>query len=270
MRQHLALFVVASLAVFASALTSAQMKPWNNAGLAPGGPAGPSAPAPRRDLSGTWDAGTGGIQPTGHVAAPFTARGEQMARANKPGNGTRIVSVTDDNDPLSTMGDPTGFPRIVLYELRPFQIVQTPNQVLMLYMFEKRWRVIWTDGRQLPKDPDPRWYGYSVGRWEDDYTLVVQTIGMDERTWLDNAGNPHSFDLRVEERYHRVNRDTLELTVTIDDPTAYAKPWTPRTGLPMKLMPPDTDLREWICAPSEAAAYRKVVDEQNKIATEKK
>jgi hypothetical protein len=264
MRQHLALFVVASLAVFASALTSAQMKPWNNAGLAPGVPAGPSAPAPRRDLSGTWDAGTGGIQPTGHIAAPFTARGEQMARANKPGNGTRIVSVTDDNDPLSTMGDPTGFPRIVLYELRPFQIVQTPNQVLMLYMFEKRWRVIWTDGRALPTDPDPRWYGYSVGRWVDDYTLVVQTVGTDDRTWLDNAGNPHSNSLRTEERYHRVNQGTLELTVTLDDPLVYTKPWMPIDKLTIRLMPNGTDLMEMIPSASEAAAYRRVIASQAK------
>jgi hypothetical protein len=264
MRQHLALFVVASLAVFASALTSAQMKPWNNAGLAPGVPAGPSAPAPRRDLSGTWDAGTGGIQPTGHIAAPFTARGEQMARANKPGNGTRIVSVTDDNDPLSTMGDPTGFPRIVLYELRPFQIVQTPNQVLMLYMFEKRWRVIWTDGRALPTDPDPRWYGYSVGRWVDDYTLVVQTVGTDDRTWLDNAGNPHSNSLRTEERYHRVNQGTMELTVTLDDPLVYTKPWMPLDKLTIRQMPNGTDLMEMIPSASEAAAYKRVIARQAK------
>jgi len=240
------------------------MKPWNNAGLAPGGPAGPSAPAPRRDLSGTWDAGTGGIQPTGHVAAPFTARGEQMARANKPGNGTRIVSVTDDNDPLSTMGDPTGFPRIVLYELRPFQIVQTPNQVLMLYMFEKRWRVIWTDGRALPTDPDPRWYGYSVGRWVDDYTLVVQTVGTDDRTWLDNAGNPHSNSLRTEERYHRVNQGTMELTVTLDDPLVYTKPWMPLDKLTIRQMPNGTDLMEMIPSASEAAAYRRVIASQAK------
>jgi len=264
MRQHLALFVVASLAVFASALTSAQMKPWNNAGLAPGVPAGPSAPAPRRDLSGTWDAGTGGIQPTGHIAAPFTARGEQMARANKPGNGTRIVSVTDDNDPLSTMGDPTGFPRIVLYELRPFQIVQTPKQVLMLYMFEKRWRVIWTDGRALPTDPDPRWYGYSVGRWVDDYTLVVQTVGTDDRTWLDNAGNPHSNSLRTEERYHRVNQGTMELTVTLDDPLVYTKPWMPLDKLTIRQMPNGTDLMEMIPSASEAAAYKRVIARQAK------
>ena len=264
MRQHLALLIVASLAVFTSAVTLAQMKPWNNSGLGPGVPAGPSAPAPRRDLSGTWDAGGGGIQPTGHVAAPFTARGEQMARANKPGNGTRIVSVTDDNDPLSTMGDPTGFPRIVLFELRPFQIVQTPNQVLMLYMFEKRWRVIWTDGRALPTDPDPRWYGYSVGRWVDDYTLVVQTVGTDDRTWVDNAGNPHSNSLRTEERYHRVNQGTMELTVTLDDPLVYTKPWMPLDKLLIRLMPNGTDLMEMIPSASEAAAYKRVIASQAK------
>src|SRR5437867_6325897 len=102
-----------------------------------------------------------------------------MAKANKPGNGPRIADVSEDNDPLSTLGDPAGFPRILLYELRPFQIVQTTNQVLMFYMFEKVWRVIWTDGREIPKDPDPRWYGYSVGRWEDDYTFVVQSFGLE-------------------------------------------------------------------------------------------
>ena len=62
--------------------------------------------------------------------------------------------------------------------------------MLMLYMFEQRWRTIWTDGRALPQDPEPRWYGYSVGKWEDERTFVVQTIGLDEQTWLDNAGNP--------------------------------------------------------------------------------
>jgi hypothetical protein len=234
------------------------MQPWNNAGLsAP--PSGPSGPAPRRDLSGTWDAGFAGVQPTGHMAAPFTALGEQMAKANKPGNGTRLVQVTDDNDPLSTMGDPTGFPRIILYELRPFQIVQTSNQVLILYMFEKRWRVIWTDGRALPANPDPRWYGYSVGRWVDDSTLVVNTVGTDDRTWLDNAGNPHSNSLRVEERYHRVNQRMMELTVTLTDPLVYTKPWVPVDKMQINLMPNGSDLMEMIPSASEAAAYRRVI-----------
>ena len=258
MRPHLIVFVAASVAVFAAALPHAQMKPWNNPGLS-GPSSGPAGPAPRRDLSGTWDAGNAGIQPTGHVAAPFTPLGEQMAKANNPGNGTRLVQVTDDNDPLSTMGDPTGFPRIVLYELRPFQIVQTSNQVLILYMFEKRWRVIWTDGRALPTNPDPRWYGYSVGRWVDDSTLVVNTVGTDDRTWLDNAGNPHSNSLRVEERYHRVNQRTMELTVTLDDPVVYTKPWVAVDKMPINLMPNGSDLMEMIPSASEAAAYRRVI-----------
>jgi hypothetical protein len=263
MRPRLVVLVVTAVAVLAAALPHAQVKPWNNAGLS-GPPSGPAGPAPRRDLSGTWDAGNAGIQPTGHVAAPFTPRGEQMAKANKPGNGSRLVSVNDDNDPLSTMGDPTGFPRIVLYELRPFQIVQTSNQVLILYMFEKRWRVIWTDGRALPTNPDPRWYGYSVGRWVDDSTLVVNSVGTDDRTWIDNAGNPHSNSLRVEERYHRVNQQKMELTVTLDDPEVYTKPWMAVDKLPINLMPNGSDLMEMIPSASEAAAYRRVIASQAK------
>jgi hypothetical protein len=273
MRKRLIVSIVASIAALISAPGLSLAQTWDSAGLPQSAfvpsPA-TSAPAPRRDLSGIWDAGSAGISGPGHVASPFTPWAAERLKEMKPGNGPRAVHESEINDPLNTLCDPAGFPRTVLYELRPTQIVQTPNQVLILYLYERRWRVIWTDGRPLPTDPDPRWYGYSVGRWEDDYTFVVQTVGMDERTWLDNAGNPHSADLRVEERYHRVNRDWLELTVTIDDPTAYTKPWTPRNKLPLKMMPPDTDLREWICAASEAAAYRKVVDEQNRLATEKK
>src|SRR5438876_6649365 len=116
------------------------------------------------------------------------------------------------------------------------EIVQLPDRVVQFWEWTNVWRTIWTDGRQLPKDPDPRWYGYSVGKWEDDYTFVVQSNGTDERTWLDNAGSPHSNELRVEERYRRVNMNTLELTVTIDDPKAYTKPWVARNKLTMRLM----------------------------------
>ena len=186
-----------------------------------------------------------------------------MVSRNKPGNGPRAGTVAEINDPLSTLGDPTGFPRIVNFELRPFQIVQTPTQVLMLYMFEHRWRVIWTDGRPLPKDPDPRWYGYSVGRWEDDYTFVVDTVGMRQNTWVDNSGDPHSYDLRVQERYHRVNRTTLELTVVINDPQIYTKPWMSRNRLVMRLMP-TTDLMEMIPSASEAQLYRESISSLTK------
>ena len=240
---------------------------WNSSGLSRESfnqKQAPSGPAPRRDLTGIWDSGPVGVQPTGHVTPPLTAWGQEKLKEIKPGNGPRAVTEEFINDPLSINCDPTGFPRQIMYEFRPSQIIQTPNQIVIFYMFGKTWRVIWTDGRELPKNPEPRWYGYSVGRWEDDYTFVVQTVGMDERTWLDNAGNPHSENMRVEERYHRADRDTLEMTVTIDDPTAYTKPWIAYEKLPLKLMPADTDFREQICSPTEAAAYKKLVDTQKK------
>jgi hypothetical protein len=249
--------VVASL----TRMVGGQILPWNNPGMAQGQnqlQTGPPASAPKRDLAGIWDAGGAGIGARGAAPAPLTPWGEALGKTHKAGDGIRQSPIEEINDPLSTMGDPEGFPRNLLFELRPFQIVHTPNQVLMLYMFEKRWRVIWTDGRQLPKDPDPRWYGYSVGRWEDDSTFVVDSNGTDERTWLDNAGNPHSTEMKVEERYHRVNANTLELTVTIDDPKAYTKPWVARNKLPLRLMPPNTDLMEMIPSATEAAAYKKV------------
>ena len=262
MAKRFTVFIIGSAAALTlSSVMRGQSQPWNNSGLAQSAnqqQTRPAAPAPRRDLTGIWDAGGAGIGARGYMTPPLTPWGEALGKTHKSGDGARMVPVEEINDPLSTMGDPEGFPRNLLFELRPFQIVQTPNQVLMLYMFEKRWRVIWTDGRQLPRDPDPRWYGYSVGKWEDDYTFVAQSVGMDERTWLDNAGNPHSNEMHVEERYHRVDENTLELTVTIDDPKAYTKPWVPRNKLPLRLMPPDTDLMEMIPSASEAAEYRKV------------
>jgi hypothetical protein len=224
--------------------------------------AGKPAPIPRRDLSGIWGPENilEGIAPTGVKShAPFTQAGEEIANnVYKPGDGPRRVPIGQVNDPLDSC-DPAGFPRNLLFELRPFQAVQTSKQVLMTYQYQRVWRVIWTDGRELPKDPDPRWYGYSVGKWEDDYTFVVQTVATDERTWLDNAGDPHSADMRVEERYHRVDRDTMELTVKIDDPKIYTQPWLARDKLRLKLLPADTDILEMICAPSEAEQYKKTM-----------
>jgi hypothetical protein len=262
--------VITVVALLSSAAAVAQT--WNSPGLSEEDikATPPDGPAPRRDLTGIWDAGFAGIgiaeQEAAREAAraPFTSLGEQMAQRNRPGNGPRMAKVAEINDPLSTLGDPSGFPRLVTYELRPLQIVQTPNQVLMLYMFEKRYRVIWTDGRELPQNPDPRWYGYSVGRWEDDSTFVVDTVGMDDRTWLTNSGDPHSTDLRVQERYRRVNQTTLELTVVITDPKVYTKPWMMRNRLPLRLMPPDTDLMEMIPSASEAQAYQRVISSQTK------
>ena len=226
-----------------------------------------SDPAPRRDLSGTWEPANGFLDGLGGAGAkampedgkpehqlPFTPLGLEAYRRTKPTIGPRMVVTAETNDPVAFC-DPQGFPRENLFQLRTTQIVQTPVSVVILYQFDRIWRVIWTDGRELPKDPEPRWFGYSVGKWADDYTLVVETAGIDERSWLDLVGRPHSGDLRVKERFHRLDRDHLEWTMTIDDPKMYTKPWLALDKFPMKWQPPDLDVREMICSPSESAEY---------------
>lgn len=263
-------FLLASTLALASPLLLATSA---GAQTAPAQPAGAAkeqkaAPAPRHDISGVWDPGNLGIQPLGprnmpddgkpEHQVPFTPLGLELLNSHKPSNGVRSVLPGETNDPV-VYCDPQGIPREDLYELRTTQILQTPVKVVILYQFGKVWRVVWTDGRELPKNPEPRWYGYSVGKWVDDYTFVVETSGTDERTWVDRAGRPHSADLRVEERFHRVDHDNLELTVTIDDPKVYTKPWVALDRLPFKLKPENFDVREMICSPSEFAEYNKVI-----------
>ena len=246
-----------------------------------------SAPAPRRDISGVWDAtgdpGPGGpppgIQATGanehrailpdnvsppggepdekHIPnpLPYTPLGEATLEAHKPtGLGVRSVPAIEGNDPVDIC-DPPGFPRMDLSEFRTLEIVQTEDKTLVLNQFFRTWRNIWTDGRELPANPEPRFYGYSIGKWVDDYTFVVQTVGMADRTWLDNAGRPHSDQLKVEERYHRVDQDHLELTLTIDDPKMYTKPWLALNKFPLRRQPRGFDIREMYCSPSDYLDY---------------
>jgi len=237
-------------------LAQVKWETWNNPGLrALPLNLEPDGPAPRRDLTGIWDPARGGIGARGaRNPAPLTDWGQKKGNTHRSGDGVRQVPADQINDPLSTLGDPGGYPRQLLFELRQVQFLQTPQSVVALFMWERRWRVMWTDGRQLPTDPDPRWYGYAIGRWEDDYTFVVNSNGTDERTWLDNAGNPHSNDLRVEERWRRISEKRLELTVTIDDPKAYTKPWVALDKLQFVQIPPTTDLMEMMNAASEVQA----------------
>jgi hypothetical protein len=228
------------------------------------------SPAPRRDISGIWDPPyLSGNQvlgarefpedgKPGHQL-PYTPAGLESLKRTKPTNGTRSVLAGETNDPVLENGDPQGLPREDLFELRTVQALQTPQSVILLYQFGRIWRVIWTDGRELPKDPEPRWFGFSVGKWVDDYTFVVQTNGLDERTWIDRAGRPHSADLRVEERFHRRDRDHMELTVTIDDPKMYTKPWVALDKLVFELQPPTFDTREMFWLPSENAEYNRLM-----------
>src|SRR5437588_6267284 len=250
-------FVAAMTAGMFSPLLRAMNAKWNVVAATRAAYVGktPSGPAQKRDLTGIWDTvqtlGVSGapehpaLLPGGRGAeggredetgiakpVPYTPAGLEALKKNKPsGPGVRQVDSVLTNDPAGKC-DPLGFPYMFLWELRTLNVVQTPKQVIMLSPFYGNYRIIWTDGRQPPKDPDPRYNGYSVGKWVDDYTFVVETTGMLPKTWLDHAGRPHSDQLQVQETYRRVDRDTIELTMKITDPKMYTEPWLALNKLP--------------------------------------
>jgi hypothetical protein len=144
---------------------------------------------------------------------------------------------------------PEGMPMVEMAPA-PYKIVQMPGVTLMLYERDTTFRQVFTDGRKLPKDPQPSWLGYSVGKWEGD-SLVVDSVGFNDRGWLDARGHAHSEDLRLTERFHRLNFGEMEVRLTIDDPKTYTKPFT--IALQQRLLP-DTDLLESFCAENEKDA----------------
>jgi len=204
-----------------------------------------TAPAPhladgRPDLSGLWRLGV----PIGVGAnitaglAPSDIQPWAAALSRK-----RLEDFGKD-DPEIT-GCLPGGPRHIT---RPglAKIIHTPTLLAILYE-DLSYRQIFLDGRRLPADPNPSFMGYSVGRWEGD-TLVVESAGFNDRTWLDMAGHPHSEALRMTERYRRRDVGHLELQVTFDDPRVYAKPWTVAGE---GTLAADTDLIEYVCAENE-------------------
>jgi hypothetical protein len=124
-----------------------------------------------------------------------------------------------------------------------YRIIQSPNMVVLLYERDQIYRQVFMDGRVLPTDPNPTWMGYSVGHWEAD-TLVVESAGFNDRTWLDRMGHPHSEDLRVTERFHRVDFGHMRFQLTYDDPKTLMRPLTFSVAVNYE---PDTDMLETIC-----------------------
>jgi hypothetical protein len=192
---------------------------------------------------------------------PMTEWGKAKFEANKVSYGPRAVEPELNNDPVSQC-EPLGYPRD-LWEanLRPFEFIQTPDRVLQHMQYHDAWRTIWTDGRALPKDPDPAWYGYAIGRWEGD-TFVVESIGYDDRTWIDHFGNPHSDQMRLVERYRRIDKDTLELDMTLTDPKTYTKPWVADT---ITFVNPKAAIFEEICSPSEERRFNDEIRDATKV-----
>ena len=140
---------------------------------------------------------------------------------------------------------PGGVPFSTL--IAPFKMIQTPLEIVMLLEDNNPPRQIYTDGRKLPENPEPMWMGYSVGKWEGD-SLVVDTIGFNDRTWLDGFGHPHSESLHIVERFRRTNFGHMDVEVTVDDPKMYTRTFTFK--FPVRLLP-DTDTLESVCAENE-------------------
>ena len=198
-----------------------------------------------RDFSGIWFRAMGRTGPNGGgdcgfgpegSAPPLTKAGEEAIAKNIPTNTRHPLQKKDgsvdprkSNDPALTC-NPKGFPQIVVDTAHDHhEVVMLPNRIFQVWQEERRLREIWMDGRPLPTGDalanlGPSWYGMSVGRWEGD-TLVVETVGLDDRAWLDIYGFPKSDEARIEERYRRVDPVTLEVQLTLFDSKYYTKPW---------------------------------------------
>jgi hypothetical protein len=212
------------------------------------------APAPKRDLTGVWQLrGDGSQQPIAPDAdmPPMTPWAKAKFDAEKPGYGVR--GAAGGNDPILQC-DPIGFPRIMLLPT-PMEFIHVSGRVLQFWEREHEWRPIWMDGRSLSEDLDPAWYGYAVGHWEGDYTLVVESTGFRESTWLGPTGYPHSENMHITERYNRVDHDTILYDSTINDPKAYTKPVvTPHRTLKLK---PAGEIAEYPCVWTEENSFTK-------------
>ncbi len=232
-----------------------------------------------RDLSAHWDrvtqiesfANTPGSERQGRNdsrEAPFTPEGRALFDANLPGYGPRRQM--QRNDPIGRC-EPMGLPRNLNAEIvaphATFEIVQLEGRILQFFEYRHDWREIWMDGRELPalEDTFPKWNGYSVGRWEGD-TLVVSSIGFDDRSWLDKLGYPHSEEMRLTERYRRIDADTLELTMTVTDPLVYAEPLaSDRKLFSMNRAKRDGWDEQIYCIPADEMSYQDLVGTGNRI-----
>lgn len=240
------LFRAVAVAVVAALVSTSAAAQWINYPT-PGTPRLPdgkpnlAAPAPRTpdgkpDLSGVWrgagpmyrfniaqDLKPGDIQPW--AEALFLQR-VRDSRKDSPLARCLPVSVPFHN----------------FFNLTRF--VQTPSLIVMLYESPNSpHRTVFTDGRDLPRDPNPAWLGYSVGRWEGD-TLVVTTAGFNDKAWLDSAGHPQTESLRITERIKRRDFGHMDFEMTLDDPKVFTRPFTIKTE---RLLAADTDLLEDVC-----------------------
>jgi hypothetical protein len=223
----------------------------------------PRAAGGKPDLSGIWVA-TGALLLFEGEEAVAAARAADAAAGRPPPNTGEAPPYKPEAEAqrqyfLSRRGidDPmaqcllTGVPRINFRPL-PFEIVQLPDRVIMLYEIHHAFRIIPTDGRGPPEDAEPSYLGESVARWDGD-TLVVDVTSFNTKTWLTGVGTIHTEDLKVTERYTRDSFDTIRYEVTMEDPAVFARPWTLRETFRLR---PGERIREYECIESNEDILR--------------
>jgi hypothetical protein len=194
-----------------------------------------SQPAAAPDLNGVWSAPfTPDISKVLGHQPPFT-----------PYGAARFAKEDEIDDPL-TKCLPIGPARGIQAGIMPFQIVQTPSVFAILFENQHTFRIIHTDGRSHPKDLDPTWFGDSIGKWDGD-TLIVDTVGIDDRTWLDTAGHEHSDQLHLVERFQKMDSNNIKWTVTFEDAKYFTEPW----AITLPIARQNTEIMSYSCEENE-------------------
>jgi hypothetical protein len=195
------------------------------------------------DISGVWNAMRGNYDVASFSKSnpPMTPWGQAQFDAAKPSQGPRGVSLGETTDRVYKCV-PAGMPYIYL-QLFPMQVVETPKEVIEIFESDHTVRHIHTDGRKHPAVVKPSYNGHSIGHWEGD-TLVVDTIGLNGKLWLDRVGHPDSDQMHIVERIHRVDDKTLQVDFTFDDPKSYVNSWT---ALMRFRLQPKWDIQEDVC-----------------------
>jgi hypothetical protein len=203
-------------------------------------PIGPPAPLPAStvpDLSGDWGISAPAFGQSMSAADPGgRMRGkesdipyqpwalEYTMRQNPPTGPDAKFEL--NTDPHIHTCEPLGLGRIYMYPSKT-KFIQTPEAVYILHELGPTFRIVWLNTKH-PEDPDPQYWGHSIGWYENDDTLVVDTIGVNDRSWLDQLGHPRTEKLHFIERYKKADDKTIQIDMTIDDPGAYTKPWPGR------------------------------------------
>ena len=234
--------LAAALAFSVAALVRAGDKP-SPPSLAQAGKA-----ADGHDLTGIWNAlrGPYDVASFSKGDPPMTPWGEEQFKKAKPSQGPRGVALDQTTDRVYQCFPP-GMPYIYL-QLFPMQIVQTPTEVIELFEYDHTVRHIFIDGRTHPRDVTPTYNGDSIGHWEGN-TLVVDTIGLNGKLWLDRVGHPDSDQMHIVERIQRIDEKTLQVDFTFDDPKSYTKPWTAQMRFRLH---PDWSIIEDVCEDNRA------------------